>query len=434
MLKRKIEAEIKTWYDIKPKHNALLVMGARQVGKTFSIRRFAEKHYASVIEINFERTPSLRSLFDGDLDGRTLYERLSAAGLGTLIPGQTLLFLDEIQACPRARTALKFLVEDGRLEVIASGSLLGIHFKEDVPSHPVGYEHRLDMHSLDFEEFLWAMGIGESTIKQVRINFENRTAVDSYIHKRLLELFQRYMIVGGMPRVVDIYTKDQNIQDVIIEQRNIVGGYKDDILKYAGNLQLEVAKVFDSIPDHLMERNKRFIMAHVEKDARFRDFKDALAWLRSARVAEFCFNVSAPIIPMGLNAKNNIFKFFMRDTGLLCQMSLGNVQQAILAGDLEVNLGSIIENAIADLLVKRGHKLYYYDVKGRLEIDFLITRDFKVLPIEVKGGKDFRNHHSLDRLLENPAFSIDEGIVLCRGNVEQVEKVSYLPLYMVMFL
>jgi len=290
------------------------------------------------------------------------------------------------------------------------------------------------MHSLDFEEFLWAMGIGESTIEQVRINFENRTAVDSYIHKRLLELFQRYMIVGGMPRVVDIYTKDQNIQDVIIEQRNIVGGYKDDILKYAGNLQLEVAKVFDSIPDHLMERNKRFIMAHVEKNARFRDFKDALAWLRSARVAEFCFNVSAPIIPMGLNAKNNIFKFFMRDTGLLCQMSLGNVQQAILAGDLEVNLGSIIENTIADLLVKRGHKLYYYDVKGRLEIDFLITRDFKVLPIEVKGGKDFRNHNSLDRLLENPVFSIDEGIVLCRGNVEQDGKVFYLPLYMVMFL
>ena len=434
MLKRKIEAEIQGWYDKTPKHNALLIMGARQVGKTFSIRRFSEQHYESVIEINFERTPSLRSLFDGDLDGKSLYERLSAAGLGTLVPGRTVLFLDEIQACPRARTALKFLVEDGRLDVIASGSLLGIHFKEEVPSYPVGYEHRLEMHSLDFAEFLWAMGISESTIAQVRTHFENRTAVDSFIHSRLLDLFKRYMIVGGMPKAVDIYLQDQNIQDVITEQRNIVGGYKDDIIKYAGDLQLVVAQVFDSIPDHLMERNKRFIMAHVEKDSRFRDFKDALIWLRNANVAEFCFNLTAPVIPMRLNAKNNIFKFFMRDTGLLSQMSLGNVQQAILADDMEVNLGSIVENAIADLLIKRGHDLFYYDIKGRLEIDFVITRDFKALPIEVKGGKDYKNHASLIKLLENPAFSIDEGIVLCRGNVERLDKVTYLPLYMVMFL
>ncbi len=434
MLKRKIEVEIKNWFDKKTKHNALLIMGARQVGKTFSIRRFSEQHYESVIEINFERTPSLRSLFDGDLDGKSLYERLSAAGLGTLVPGRTVLFLDEIQACPRARTALKFLVEDGRLDVIASGSLLGIHFKEEVPSYPVGYEHRLEMHSLDFEEFLWAMGISESTIAQVRTHFEECTAVDSFIHSRLLDLFKRYMIVGGMPKAVDIYLQDQNIQDVITEQRNIVGGYKDDIIKYAGDLQLAVAQVFDSIPDHLMERNKRFIMAHVEKDSRFRDFKDALIWLRNANVAEFCFNLTAPVIPMRLNAKNNIFKFFMRDTGLLSQMSLGNVQQAILADDMEVNLGSIVENAIADLLIKRGHDLFYYDIKGRLEIDFLITRDFKALPIEVKGGKDYKNHASLIKLLENPAFSIDEGIVLCRGNVERLDKVTYLPLYMVMFL
>ena len=180
MLKRKIEVDIKNWFDKKTKHNALLIMGARQVGKTFSIRRFSEQHYESVIEINFERTPSLRSLFDGDLDGKSLYERLSAAGLGTLVPGRTVLFLDEIQACPRARTALKFLVEDGRLDVIASGSLLGIHFKEEVPSYPVGYEHRLEMHSLDFEEFLWAMGISESTIAQVRTHFECSDPVGRY--------------------------------------------------------------------------------------------------------------------------------------------------------------------------------------------------------------------------------------------------------------
>ena len=432
MLKRKIETRFEEWRK-KENKTALLIMGARQVGKTTSIRRFAKENYKYFLEINFEEKPLLRNIFEGNLDADSIFEKLTVAGLGSLVPHQTLLFLDEIQACPKARTAIKFLVEDGRLDIIESGSLLGINYG-DVSSFPVGFEQKVEMHSLDFEEFLWAMGITEPTIAKVRQNFLSKTLVDPFIHGMFMEYFQRYLIVGGMPRVVMEYQQGKNLAGAMEQQKIIVGSYRDDIAKYAGRNKANAMAIFDSIPAQLSEKNKRFFLANLEEGASNRKYGDPLYWLYDAGISLFCYNVSQLTIPFELNQRRHIFKFFLRDTGLLSSMSLGNVQQAILNGDLNVNQGAITENCVADILFKNGHSLYYFDLKGRQEIDFVLDMNQKVVPLEVKSGLDAHRHPSLTHLLENPGVSVESALVLCRENISQNGKVTYLPLYMAMFL
>ncbi len=432
MLKRKIEDQLLGWYNTKSFKPALLVAGARQVGKTTSIRSFGKKHYQSVIEINFEAQRSLKEIFSKDLDANTILEKISVAGLGRLIPNNTLIFFDEIQSCPEARTSIKFLVEDGRYDIISSGSLLGINYKE-VSSYPVGYEYKIEMHSLDFEEFLWANGVEENIIDKLHLAFSEKKEVDPFIHNRIMELFKRYMIVGGMPAVVSQYIVDKNIEYVLMRQKTIVDSYRDDISKYAGKRKGEAKLAFDSIPAQLMEKNKKFKFVNVDKNARFRIYEEALMWLYDANIASFCFNVSSVELPFELNQKRNTFKFFMRDTGLLSLMSYGNVQKEILLGNLKVNEGAITENAVADLLLKKGHKLHYYDVKGKLEIDFLINKENKVVPVEVKSGSDYKKHASLNTLL-NKFTNIEKVVVLSKYNVQVDGKIEYLPLYMAMFL
>ena len=433
MLKRQVHEQLKHWYLRKDDKKALMIVGARQVGKTTSVREFAKEYYESVIEINFEQRPTLNSIFDGDLDADTLLEHISVAQLGTLIPHRTLLFFDEIQSCPAARTSLKFLVEDGRYDVIASGSLLGLQYKE-VSSFPVGFEEKLEMYSLDFEEFLWAHDISEEVIDKLRHKYEKREEVDSFIHTKFLDLFKRYMIVGGMPAVVSEYLKEKNIQDVIRVQQNLVRGYRDDISKYAGKRKGEAKKALDSIPLHLMKPNKKFVLGDVEKGARHREYESALHWLIDAHIGAYCFNLHNLEIPLPLYQRDNIYKFFMRDTGLLSSISLSNVQQAILSGNLHINEGAIVENAIADLLLKRGYHLFYYDRRGRQEIDFVITHNMQVIPLEIKGGNNYKHHPSLTALLTENHKDIKKGMVLCPGNVEVTKTIDYLSLYMVMFL
>lgn len=433
MLRRKIDQELIKWHQRTSFKPALLLLGARQVGKTTSVRAFGRQYYESVIEMNFEQQPSLKRIFDGDLDIDSITEKLSAASLGRLIPSKTLLFLDEIQSCPNARTALKFIVEDGRFDVIASGSLLGLHYRQ-VSSYPVGFEHKVTMHGLDFEEFLWANGIDDEIIDGLKRSYEERKSVDDFIHHRMMELFKRYMIVGGMPRVVSSYVDDKDIGEVLLLQRSITESYRDDISKYAGKRKGEAKQVFDAIPMQLTQRNKKFKVSQVEEGGRLRTYEDALEWLYDAGIASFCLNVANVELPFALNARASFFKFFMRDTGLLSSMSMGNAQSAILNGDLSINEGAIVENCIADLLVKRGYPLFYWDIKGRLEVDFLIQRDTIIVPIEVKSGRDYRRHASLDRLMAIPTRHEKHAVVLSPYNVATTEQIDYLPLYMVMFL
>ncbi len=432
ILKRKINSALERWFNSK-KETALLVMGARQVGKTTSIRDFGKKHYSSIIEMNFEEKPSLKAIFDGDLDAITIYEKLSVAGIGVIKPHKTLLFFDEIQSCPQSRTAIKFLVQDGRCDVIASGSLLGINYKE-VSSYPVGFEQKLEMTSMDFEEFLWANGISEENIHKLHVHFKKKKPVDTYIHSKMMDLFKRYMIVGGMPAVVSTYIDTHDIAKVIEQQKIIIGSYRDDIAKYAGNKKTRAKAVFDSIPMQLTEKNKKFKLVKVKTGAKNRSYEDAVMWLFDAGIACYCFNITELEIPLELCEKRSIYKFFMCDTGLLSCMSLGNVQKAILDGDLCINGGAITENAVGDLLRKNTHSLHYYDRKGRLEVDFIINRNQTVLPVEVKSGADYMKHPSLTKILMEQNNTITSAIVLCRENIQEIGEITYYPLYMVMFL
>jgi|LGOV01.1.fsa_nt_gb predicted AAA+ superfamily ATPase len=432
MLRRKIEQKLNDWY-LLPKKPALLIRGARQVGKTTSIRKFGKETYENFIEINFERTPSLKSIFHGDLDADTIIEKMSVSGLGRLVSGKTLIFLDEIQSCPNARTAIKFLVEDGRFDIVESGSLLGINY-EEVSSFPVGYELKTEMHSLDFEEFLWANDIPDSLIEKLRSCFESKTAIDQYIHETILSIMRRYIIVGGMPGVVVKYLESRNIADTILYQKMIVESYRDDISKYAGNQKAIVKAIFDSIPMQLSGRNKKFKLSFVEEGGSFRKYEEPLQWLFDAGIASFCYNLNGFNLPLELNEKRRIFKFFMRDTGLLSYMSLGNVQKAILSDNLKINEGALTENMIADLLVKNGYNLHYYDQKGRVELDFIMVRNNQLTIVEVKSGNTYKNHPSLINIININKNKIGESFVLCKGNIETVNDITYLPLYMAMFL
>ena len=423
---------MKKWFKQKKKPS-LLIMGARQVGKTTSIRVFANNHYSSFMELNFEERPSLKHIFEGDLDVNSIYEKLSVANLGELIPFKTLLFFDEIQSCPQARTAVKFLIEDGKYDVITSGSLLGINYRE-VSSYPVGFEYQIEMHSLDFEEFLWANNIPSKVIDTLKTNYISRTKVDSFVHSKIMDLFRKYMIVGGMPAVVTTYIETHNISEVIIRQKMIIQSYRDDISKYAGKQKGSAKAVFDSIPMQLAEKNKKFVLAELEHGAKNRKYEDAILWLYDAGIANYCFNISTLQLPFELNERRNIYKFFMRDTGLLSCMSLGNVQNAILNGDISINEGSITENSVADLVFKNGHKLHYYDVKGRLEIDFILNIENSVVPIEVKSGSDYKRHPSLSKILNNTNLNIESAVVLCNSNTQTDNNITYFPLYMAMFL
>ena len=432
MLQRKINLQLQKWFKQKKKP-ALLIRGARQVGKTTSIRAFSANYYSSFIELNFEERPSLKRIFEGDLDAVTIYEKLSVTNLGELIPFKTLLFFDEIQSCPQARTAVKFLIEDGKYDIITSGSLLGINYR-DVSSYPVGFEYQIEMHSLDFEEFLWANNIPPKVINGLKTSFTSKSQVDSFIHTRIMDLFRKYLIVGGMPAVVTEYVETHNISEVIMRQKMIIQSYRDDISKYAGKKKGLAKAVFDSIPMQLAEKNKKFVLAQVENGAKNRKYEDAILWLYDAGIANYCFNVNSLQIPFELNERRNIYKFFMSDTGLLSCMSLGNVQNAILNGDININEGAITENAIADLLFKNGHGLHYYDVKGRLEIDFILNIENSVVPVEVKSGPDYKRHSSLSKVLDNTNMNIKSAVVLCKANTRIENNVTYYPLYMAMFL
>ena len=432
MLKRKISASLIEWKNNKDKV-ALLIKGARQVGKTTSIREFGKTNYNSLVEINFEQSPLTRRAFDGNLDARTIILNLSAMGFGPFIEGKTLVFFDEIQSCPNARTAIKFLVEDGRFDYIESGSLLGINYKE-VSSYPAGFEEQLEMFPLDFEEFLWARGITRPVIDETRDSYVGARPVSAFLHERLMHLFREYLIAGGMPGAVNAFIANDDFSQTLRAQNIILDSYRDDIAKYADRDKNKAKAVFDSIPEQLNRKNKRFVLASLEKGAGNRKYEQATMWLSEAGIAYHCFNTSALELPLSFSAKRNLYKLYLLDTGLLCAMTMNGIQTAVLLGDMRVNEGAITENAVASELVKRGFSLYYYDKKTRMELNFVFKDGGCLSVVEVKSGNDFRRHASLDNINMDNSGKINRRIVLCKGNVEVADNgIIYLPLYMAMF-
>lgn len=434
MLKRKAYDYLNKWRSTKDKE-CLLIKGARQVGKTYLVREFGKNEYKSFIEINFIEHPEYKSIFDNSLNANDIYERISLyIPNANLISNNTLIFFDEIQKCPKARTALKFLAIDNKYDVIASGSLLGIHYNntDESNSIPVGYESQYIMYSLDFEEFLWANGLGDKNIENIKKYFLDKKKVPDDINNLFEKYFREYIVVGGMPEVVDAFVKKKNYSIVKQKQSKILSSYDDDIANYAKNVDIaKIRKVYKSLPIQLAKENKLFSYSLVEKGSGSKKYISSITWLLDSNLIYSCNNVSEPNIPLLANSYEKSFKLYINDTGLLMSMYGDEAKRNVIENTMKGNAkGGIYENAIAELLVKKGYKIYCYKkTDNTREIEFLIEKGGEVLPIEVKAGNT--STISLNSYIEehNPSLAYK----LINGNIGK-DGVKYsLPHYMIMF-
>ena len=411
----------------RPQHKALLISGARQVGKTYLVREFARAEYGAFLEINFIETPSAVQAFEGDLDAQTIITNLSVYAASPLVPGNTLVFLDEVQMCPRARTAIKFLVDDGRFDYIESGSLLGVTYQA-VPSIPVGYEEQLQLMPLSLSEFFGACGIQREVLDHVGGCVRAGRPVPEPIHSRLLRLFRIYMAVGGMPAAVQAYVDSFDLAAVLQIQRDVLALYRQDIARYAPD-KPHVHRIFDAIPAELDKKNKRFMLSDLAKSARMNRYESDFMWLVDAGVGLPCYNATAPVVPLAVNVRRNLFKLFLCDVGLLAAAAVGPVQRELIQGDLSINWGSFLENAVAQQLAACGIDLYYYDKSKIGEVDFLVQRAGRVVPLEAKSGAVYTKHRALDNLMAVEEWGLAQGVVLCGGNVAAEGRLVYVPWY-----
>lgn len=431
-LTRKAMRLIEAWHS-SPNRTALLIDGARQVGKTYLVREFARNHYQHLVEFNFIEDPDLIRLFDRPRKASDILMRMELVADEPMNPGSTLIFLDEIQQCPEAATAIKFLVDDGRYDFVLSGSLLGVEL-EDIRSVPTGYLTEIRMFPLDFEEFCWSRQVGGDVFAALRTCFEQRTPVDGFIHDQLKRLFNQYLVIGGMPAAVSSFADNSTIGDARTIQENIKREYRRDISQYAAKEhRLHIRSIYDLIPSELNNPNKRFTFSKIEKNARFRTTAADFDWLAAANVAIPVYNVDEPRRPLKMSMERNLFKLFYSDVGLLTGSFLKSTSLDILDGVEDVNYGSIYENLVAQELTAHGFdELYYYNSKKLGELDFLIQdRNDDVIPLEVKSGKGYKRHRALDNVLKADAYRIDHGFVLGPDNVSVAGNVTYLPIYMV---
>ncbi|MBQ8593099.1 MAG: ATP-binding protein [Bacteroidaceae bacterium] len=430
MIKRKISRFISDYY--KNNRNALLITGARQIGKTFSIREFG-RSFKTFVEINFVETPEAIEIFKGAKSSNDILLRLSALTTTPLIKGETLIFFDEVQKCPEIVTAIKFLVDEGSYRYILSGSLLGVELK-DLRSEPVGYMGIKDMYPIDFEEFISYIGINENIISTLRQAWERRIPVDQLIHTKMTELFRLYLIVGGMPAVVSKYLETNNLQEVMTIQQDIIRLYKRDIAQYDPNNKLYIEEIFNLIPPELNAKNKRFILKRLNENAKFERYQNSFLWLTNAGVALPVYNVEEPKTPLLLARSRNLFKLFQNDIGLLAAQYAEGIQLRIIKGDKDINYGSIYENAVAQEFAAHGITPYYYNNKKRGELDFVIELNGRVVPIEVKSGKDYEVHRALSNIMDCGEYDLPEAIILTNDNLQVVNKFIYAPIYMTMFI
>lgn len=432
MLRRKAYEKLLDWKAAQD-HKALCVIGARQIGKTTIIREFAEKNYDCFAEINFITDPAACKIFEESMDADTIITNLTAYIRKPLKQGRTLVFFDEVQECPAVRTAIKFLAEDGRFDYIESGSMLGVKYKE-IRSYPVGFEEIYYMYPMTFEEFLWANDVQPSTIETLQSCLLERRPVTETMHSVLTKLFQTYIIVGGMPQAVQTYVNTHDIGRVVEIQRAILEQYRLDISRYAeGSEKIKSRAIFDSIPAQLDDKNRRFILRQIDENGRQLRYADSFKWLADAGVALPCYNVNSPQAPLQLNEKHNLFKLFMGDTGLLCAASMENIQFEILNGNLEVNMGSILENVMAQSVKANGFSLRYFDSKKYGELDLVIQNGSKVDLLEIKSGKDYKRHRALDKVRKVREWNTGQSYVFCRSNIKEENGILYLPWYAVIF-
>ena len=439
MLKRKFTETLKQWKNSK-KRECLLVNGARQVGKTFIIDVFGRENYKSYIYLNLFKNPEYKQIFEGDLEPAEIYKRISLLVKNVkFIEGDTLIFIDEIQACSKARTALKFLAMDDKYDIIASGSLLGLHYnklsqeKADEISIPVGYEREVEMHSLDFEEFLWATGVSEDAIENLKEYYEQKKVLPDTIKDLYQNKLREYLVVGGMPAVVNAFVESSNFQEAFKVQQKIFKAYEDDIQHYATNTERpKIRACYYSIPRQLAKEYSKFQYKTVEKNGSAKKYGNALDWLVDAGLIKFVHNVSLPEMPLKAYEQPENFKVYVTDIGLATHLFGFETQSALLCKDLKGHAkGGIYENLIFDILHKRGLALNYYkNGENTQEIEFVFERSGEVVPVEVKSrnGLTTSMNEFIKRYSPTLAIKLIDGNVGVDGN-----KVS-LPQFMAMFL
>lgn len=430
---RIVTERLKKWYATSNK--ALMITGARQVGKTYIIRDFLKENIDEeyYVEFNLIENESAKETIENSKTSKDLLFRLSALTDKKFVKGKTVIFLDEVQCVSNIITSIKFLVEEGSYKYILSGSLLGTELK-DIRSIPVGYMEILQMFPLDFEEFLLANGLNTNVLVKLKNNFENLTKVDDIVHDKLIDMFHLYLIVGGMPSVVSKYLETNNIKDVVMEQEFICNLYRQDISKYDIRNRLYIKEIFDLIPSELNNQNKRFIMKNLNENLKFSRYENSFVWLKDAGVALPCFCADEPKVPLILSKSRNLFKLFCCDVGLLASQYMdNNLQIKILNKEKDINFGSIYENAIAEELVSKGFDLYYFKNNRIGELDFLIEMKGEVIPLEIKSGKDYQKHSALNNVLDNKEYNINKAYILSNENLSIKDKKIYLPIYMIMF-
>jgi uncharacterized protein len=432
MLKRKIYKQIVDFYNNNP-GKALMITGARQVGKSYIIEEYAKKNFKSYIRIDFIKNPDYVEILKDAGSAENILLRLSSVFGDKLIPNNTMIFFDEVQECKELITQIKYLVQEGSYKYVLSGSLLGTIF-QDIHSVPVGYMSIIRMYPLDFEEFAWANGIGEKVFEVLSDAYQNKMPIDEYIHKRLLSLFELYLVVGGMPSSITQYLKTKNLKIVAEEQLSIVDLYKQDIAKYDKEEKLYLREIFDLIPSELHSKNKRFILKNLNEYTKFSKYHNSFIWLSNAGVALPSYVASEPKSPLVMSRSTNLFKLYLNDVGLLTAMYGNDIQLKILNHETEINFGALYENVAAEELTAHGFRLFFFNNKKFGEVDFLVESEGKIIPLEIKSGKNYSRHNAINNLLKIKEFDIDKGYVFCNSNVKKEDKITYYPIYMLMFL
>ena len=441
MFRRKIEQVLLDWKKNKDKM-PIVIKGCRQCGKTFSVLDFARKNYGNVVYLDFFLNPQYKSIFDDSLEIDNILVNISTLLPNVrIVPGDTCFVFDEIQDCPRARTSLKFFKIDGRFDVICTGSLLGVSgYRSLDPDDdrfapvPVGYEKIVEMYPMDFEEWLWTNGIQEAVFRKLEDCLSSLVPVPEVIHRRMTQLLQQYVIVGGMPRAVTTFMETHNIQEVVSVQNAIIEGYKTDMLKYAPQPDKpRIRECFESIPKQLSRENKKFAYAQVRANGRGRDYQGSLQWIEDAGIIRKCYNLEIPELPLDGNAISEQFKVYMADTGLFISMLERETAHDILNGNLFGYKGAIFENLIADIFGKMGRKLYYYRKDSGLEVDFVMRYDGECTLVEVKASSG--NVKSTKTILAHPEkYHVSRAIKLGNYNIGTSDQITTLPLYMAFLL
>lgn len=444
MFKRKIMAEFEAWKNSSGRKKALVVKGLRQIGKTYSVREFAKANYENIVYVNFKENESAKKIFDADLNVNRIIIDLSALIPGIhFVEGKTVIIFDEIQECANARSSIKPFCEDERFDIIATGSLLGIkgYNKKKSKGVPTGFERIVYMKPMDFEEFLWAKGIGEDVIQYLRDCYKNKTPVSDATHQAMLRYFKEYICVGGLPYIVDQFISTNDMNVVWQEQHDIIEEYKDDFGKHLDeneNEEIDLAllarinRVFESIPAQLAKENKKFVFSALEKKARTENYLPAIQWLCDFGIITLCHNLNNITDPLEGNKIDNIFKIYMQDSGLFISMLDRDCASKILLGELGCYKGAIFENIIADSFSKQDRKLYYFHKDSGLEIDFVSKVNNDISLIEVKATTG--NTKSAKTVLKNSQYDVNVCYKLSENNIGIAENIITIPYYMTFLL